>query len=167
MRANVLPDEKELTKDLRIKPERRGREAYALRLAIRATELLLEEDLLPRRTETKMLLGQGAFKLPHFPIRNLEIDGQKKGNFDPDELNGILYARLEPNLHTISYDVGYPKGQLPAVGKALITSIGRYYLSGDEEDRNEAVELIKTGRRLRQKAKEERDAYQVDREGEG
>jgi len=111
-----------------------------------------------------MFLDRGTFKLPHFPVMNVVINGTPAYHADVYEEWGTLTMGHAPDSYKVSYEVGYADGSVPAIIKSLVTIISRYLYSGSDEFRSEIAELVVVARRIRQTAREKRNGYKIDRE---
>ena len=162
--ANTYPREVEITEGLSSKPDVLPF-LEIMELAKKTVEVLVKEPVRSCRITGSVFLDSGVFKLAHFPVSHVHIFNHPVSHVDIDETNGILYMLQPPDSYNIGYEVGHRDGEVPAVIKTLITALGRYLYSGSDEFRSEIIELIVVARRMRQKAREIRNDYKIDREG--
>jgi len=161
--ANAYPSEAEITEGLTRKPDVKPLPEI-LELAKRTIEVLVDEPIRPCQYAGPMFLDIGAFKLPHFPVMSVVINGAPAYHADVYEESGILSMGHAPDSYQVSYEVGYSDGSVPAIIKSLVTIMGRYLYSGSDEFRSEIAEFVMVARRMRQKAREKRNGYKIDRE---
>jgi len=161
--ANAYPSEAEITDGLTRKTSARPLPEI-LELAKRTIEVLVDEPVRPCRIAGPMFLDTGAFKLPHFPVMFVIINDAPAYHADVYEEWGILTMGHAPDSYQVSYEVGYADGSVPAIIKSLVTILSRYLYSGSDEFRSEIAELVAVARRMRQKAREKRNGYKIDRE---
>lgn len=167
MRANELPAERELVEGVKPKAGHRLSPEFTRELAIRTTELMSSQSLLERDLMIRMKLGSGTYRLPHFPVRDVKVNGHELQSYEVDEGKGILYVQFPETEHTITYRTGFEPSMIPAVYRELVLRLGRYIYGGDEEEKLESTNLLKTVRRIRASVERERDGIQVDGEIEG
>ena len=162
--ANAYPREAEITEGLSRKSDVLSF-LEILELAEKTVEVLVREPVRSCRITGSVFLDSGAFKLAHFPVSHVQIHNQPVLHVDIDETNGIFYMTHPPDSYDIGYEIGHRDGEVPAVIKTLITALSRYLYSGSDEFRSEIVELVVVARRMRQKARDKRNDYKIDREG--
>jgi len=134
-------------------------------LAKRTIEVLVDEPIRSCRISGSMFLDAGSFKLPHYPVAAVTINGRPAYRVDVYEEEGILFMGHAPDSYEVSYEVGFSDGSVPAVIKSLVAALSRYLYSGSSEFRSEIAELVTVARRMRQKARDKRNGYKIDREG--
>jgi len=162
--ANAFPSKAEICEGLTRKPNAKPLPVI-LELAKRTIEVLVKEPVCSCRMAGSMFLDSGSFKLPHYPVMDVHINGQPAYHADVYEEEGLMFMGHAPDSYEISYEVGYVNGTVPAVIKSLVTVLSRYLYSGSDEFRSEIAELVMVARRMRQKVREKRNGYKVDREG--
>lgn len=136
-----------------------------LELAKRTAEILVNEPVSRARFTGFIFLDDGLTKLLHFPVANVEVSDQSVGRGEVDTMFGILTKVMPPDEYKVSYDVGYSDGDVPAVIKELVTALSRYLYSGSDDFKSEIIDIAKIARSVRQRVRDRRNDYQVNREG--
>lgn len=124
-----------------------------LKTAIRVAELLVSQDIERKKRQAELLLSKTAFLLPDHPIDDVLIEDHPV-DFDPRL--GRIYPDLPPSTYTVSYEVGYETGNLPAVFKFLLQNLILYRVTGDEQFREQAIAEIEVIRIGRERSEQER-----------
>ena len=97
-----------------------------LQLAIEAAEAILDFPIEPRQAiVANILLGRDEIELDHLPVRNLVVQDADPAHYEVEEDHGLLFTALPLRTYTITYDVGYERGSVPAVIKELVEGLIR------------------------------------------
>lgn len=149
MRANNFPTAEEMDGD----PDKHSKVLITISLL---AEYLTGTPVRERRKEELLLLGLGDTYLREWPAYELQIPGIEKGYAFLDSEKGLLSHELPLSEYSVSYRVGFKEGQVPAVIKALLTSLGRYYLTKDQSLIPEIEDLVRVCRRMRREGEQSR-----------
>lgn len=121
--------------------------------AIKVAELLTRQDITRKVKETVLLLSTEAFTLPDYPVHHVRVAGQP---IDHDPRLGRIYPDLPPSTYTVSYEVGYETGNLPAIFKQLLQNLIRYRITDGEDFKEQVIAEIEVIRNGRNKTAQER-----------
>lgn len=142
----------------------RGMEEAALERACEEVEREGGVKLVPCRRSLPKQQIRGVFLLPEFPARNLSLTEEGgivviEDKYTLDKERGILLSESLEESYYVTYEVGYPDGELPGTLQLLLRVLGRFYLCGQQEDREEANWLMESWKSVVRKIREQRHAF--------
>jgi len=129
--------------------------------AIRVVELFLDEQVRNRKIKLRMMVGNGQYRLLHFPVRNFTIVEFPEGPYQCAEETGLLFSELPTGNYTLTYEVGYLPGNVPAIVKELVKELMLYELIDKESYRESVIRMIQIAREIRRRRDKERRAYET------
>lgn len=141
--------------------ELEGKAPQAILGAIEKVEELLGEPLKEDWREKEYVLGVGAYFLEDHPVRNLTVEGLPKDYYECNQKRGILNVRGFGVPYRVTYQVGYPDGDLPAAIQILLEKLTKQHLGLEELSPEEQEVLVRVAKRVRKLREQERYAIET------
>jgi hypothetical protein len=140
-----LPTEAEIIKSLG-EQKFSGDVPSTIDSATRAAEILTLSDFRERTIREKLMIGHMNTVLKHHPVHNVYVENHR---IYGDENNAIFYLDVPPSNYTVTYQVGFKRGDVPAIVYEAIANLARLKLTGDDTYRISALAelgIIRTNR---------------------
>lgn len=163
MNFGAYPQERDIIpEDRSVAARVRGGEREAIKQALVRAEELLGHPLMLVLKKFKMEIKESGSQAPEYPICNVKMfpevgDVVDRNLYTVDEDKGIIFGKLPESYYYVYTEVGFREGKLPATVQFLLKSLASYYLTGNQEDKDEAETLSKVWIGIRARIQEQRN----------